>query len=115
VARHSSLGILVALFSIILVAHVQDSAASPLFKLKADITGSHIPADAVTSSLPLKMNVYVDTSGKGQKVEVPASPLPETTRFAAGIATAIKWKPALCDGRPCAMAFPPPVNLKSRL
>jgi hypothetical protein len=169
-ARHSSFGILVAMSSVILVAHGQDSGAARQFKLKVDMTGSHIPADAVTSSLPLdkryseltdeqrrrlkaryeemkagdeppfpeaglgsllepiykgekkllesgplKLNIYVDARGKGERVEVLASPSPETARFAAGIAMAIKWKPAMCDGRPCPMAFPLRVDIKSRL
>ena len=55
---------------------------------------------------PLKLDVLVNSKGEGVSVEVRQSPDPRMTRVAAAILLEAVYKPALCDGKPCAMKYP---------
>jgi len=57
----------------------------------------------------LEMDVFVDETGSATKVDVIRSPDERLSKYAATIAMLTKFKPALCQGTPCAMGFP--VNL----
>ena len=48
----------------------------------------------------------VDANGKVSQVRAAVSPAEKMTRFAATLLTLTKFKPAVCDGKPCAMDFP---------
>ena len=50
--------------------------------------------------------MQVDAKGVAQSVSVIASPDSDMTRVAAGVLMLETYKPALCAGQPCAMAFP---------
>lgn len=54
----------------------------------------------------LRMDVLVDSEGNAESVTVHASPHPDMSKLAAQIVMAEKYKPAICSGKPCAMAFP---------
>jgi len=63
---------------------------------------------------PLALHVQVDSQGNAMSVAAYQSPDPEVTKYAATIAMLTKYKPAVCRGQPCAMAFPIRIELKSR-
>jgi hypothetical protein len=54
----------------------------------------------------LELDVHVDASGTATRVEVLRSPDAKLSRYAGHIAMLTKFKPALCNGKPCAMGFP---------
>ncbi|MDC8756539.1 hypothetical protein [Janthinobacterium fluminis] len=54
----------------------------------------------------LRMVVRVDSKGDASAVEILSSPGEKTTRFAATLLMAAKYKPGLCRGVPCNMEFP---------
>ena len=54
----------------------------------------------------LQLDVQVDASGKVSGVVVRKSPDPALTKFAAGLLVLSEFKPAVCAGQPCAMAYP---------
>jgi len=58
--------------------------------------------------------VSVDSKGDATSVSVLSSPDPEMTQFAASVLMLQKYKPALCDGTPCAMQYPFRISLKKR-
>ncbi len=63
---------------------------------------------------PLALHVQVDSQGKAISVAAYQSPDPELTKYASTIAMLTRYKPAVCGGQPCAMAFPIRIELKSR-
>lgn len=54
----------------------------------------------------LRMAVKVDSKGDASAVEILSSPGEKTSKFAALVLMAEKYKPALCRGLPCGMEFP---------
>lgn len=54
---------------------------------------------------PLALVVDVDATGQVSGVQVRAAPTPELGQYAAMIAAKVPFKPARCDGKPCAMKF----------
>lgn len=54
----------------------------------------------------LRMDVLVDSEGNAESVTVYSTPHPDMSKFAAQIVMAEKYKPAVCSGKPCAMAVP---------
>jgi hypothetical protein len=55
----------------------------------------------------LDMDVQIDAAGIAQSVEVrKVFPDKEFLNYVAGVVMAAQYKPATCDGKPCAMAFP---------
>lgn len=48
----------------------------------------------------------VDPTGTVTSVKAIGSPSPEMVKFAASVLLLTKFKPAVCDGSPCAMEFP---------
>jgi hypothetical protein len=48
----------------------------------------------------------VDSSGKMKDLKVYGSPSSEMTQLAAQVMFLTEFKPAVCDGQPCAMEFP---------
>ena len=63
---------------------------------------------------PFEMHIHVDTSGDATKVEVLQSPDAKLTQYAGKIGMLTKFKPALCNGAPCAMGFPMRINFVRR-
>jgi hypothetical protein len=62
----------------------------------------------------LEMDVLVDAAGVPAKVEVLKSPDPKLAGLAARVAMLTRFKPALCNGEPCAMGFPVRINIVRR-
>lgn len=62
----------------------------------------------------LSLVVNVDAGGEAVSVAVLSSPDPELTQFAARLLIQAKYKPARCDGAPCAMQYPFRINLTVR-
>ena len=60
----------------------------------------------VQASGTLRMDVLVDKDGNAESVTVHSTPHKDFSKLAAQIAMAEKYKPAVCSGQPCAMAFP---------
>ena len=56
--------------------------------------------------------VTVSSKGEGVAITVFKTPSERVTKFVAGIALLTKYKPALCQGVPCEMAFPIRMQLK---
>jgi hypothetical protein len=54
----------------------------------------------------LSLLVNVDSRGEAQSVSVMTSPDSRLTTYAAGVLMKAKYKPARCDGAPCAMQYP---------
>jgi hypothetical protein len=59
----------------------------------------------------LSLVVDVDSRGEATAVSVLASPDPEFNQYAAGVLMNAKYKPARCNGAPCAMQYPVRLNL----
>ncbi|KQU76017.1 MULTISPECIES: energy transducer TonB [unclassified Rhizobacter] len=62
----------------------------------------------------LSLLVDVDSRGEAQSVSVLVSPDPLLTKYAAGVLMNAKYKPARCDGAPCAMQYPFRINFTMR-
>lgn len=58
--------------------------------------------------------VSINSQGDATSVSVLSSPNPEMTQFAASVLMLHKYKPARCDGTPCAMQYPFRIALKTR-
>lgn len=54
----------------------------------------------------LYMHVNIDKQGNPTSVTTYASPDPEMTRWVSAVLVTQKYKPGLCQGKPCAMSFP---------
>jgi TonB family protein len=63
---------------------------------------------------PMTLFVDVNSKGRATSVSVHQSPDEELTRLAAAIVMLQAYKPALCDGAPCAMQFPLRVTFTRR-
>ncbi|WP_457332926.1 hypothetical protein [Rhizobacter sp. P5_C2] len=59
----------------------------------------------------LSLVADVDIRGEATSVSVLASPDPELTQYVAGVLMDAKYKPARCNGAPCAMQYPVRFNL----
>ena len=62
----------------------------------------------------LSVFVEIDPKGEPKSVSVLESPDPKMTKAVASILMLEKYKPALCDGTPCAMSFPVRLALEMR-
>jgi len=60
----------------------------------------------------LNMDVLIDEQGKFVTATVLRSPGENTTHFAAAQFVKAKFKPAICDGKPCAMLYPLRIRFK---
>ena len=82
------------------------------------LAGLYKPIAEAQTSLsqegPLEMEVEVDATGKARSVSVRKSPSPEMTQVAAAALMFQTYKPAVCNGKPCAMVFPLRVELMRR-
>lgn len=54
----------------------------------------------------LELEVLVDAAGTATRVDVVQAHDAKVAQYAAQIAMLTKYKPALCQGKPCAMGFP---------
>lgn len=63
---------------------------------------------------PLAMFVDIDVTGVATAVQVLQSPDPQVTRFVATVLMQEKYKPAVCDGKPCRMQFPFRIDFEVR-
>jgi len=63
----------------------------------------------------LVLHVKVDAGGHATAVDVIKSPDSNMTTFAARTMMLVKFKPAICRGQPCPMAFPLEIELKSEI
>lgn len=69
----------------------------------------------VQSSGFVEMHVEVDAEGVAKEIRVLSSPGDDVTRVMAAILLFETYKPARCDGQPCAMAFPICFELSTKL
>jgi hypothetical protein len=83
-----------------------DEPPYPLQGTKRIFTWFGQALEKVQASGTLRMDVLVDSEGNAESVTVHASPHPDMSKLAAQIVMAEKYKPAVCSGKPCAMAFP---------
>ena len=83
-----------------------DEPPYPLNGTSQIYTWFHKAAEKVLSSGLLRMDVMVDSKGDAETVTIYSAPHPDMKTLAAQIVMAEKYKPALCSGKPCAMAFP---------
>jgi hypothetical protein len=60
---------------------------------------------------PLIMTVQVDAKGEAQSTAVYKTPNEDFSKSVAVVAMRAKYKPAKCDGKPCAMDFPLIIDL----
>jgi hypothetical protein len=54
----------------------------------------------------LLLAVTVDPNGRAKEVQVLRSPGKEISEFVASVLLMTKYKPAVCEGKPCQMQFP---------
>ncbi|MGE4049464.1 MAG: hypothetical protein AB7F38_00230 [Piscinibacter sp.] len=69
-------------------------------------------ASKVSLSGNFAANIEVDAQGVPVSVAVLRSPNKATTDFVAGVAMLTKFKPAVCEGKPCQMGFPVRITFK---
>lgn len=69
----------------------------------------------VSSSGVIDMEVMIDSQGVPQEVRVITTPGADATRVMAAVLLSESFKPALCRGQPCAMAFPVRFELHRKL
>jgi len=62
----------------------------------------------------LFLEVVVDSTGTPQEVRVFQTPNPRIARTISAIAMQVRFKPAMCEGRPCGMSFPISVQFKQQ-
>jgi hypothetical protein len=55
---------------------------------------------------PVDMGVVIGADGRANQVKVYQSPDAKTTTVIANVLMLEKYKPALCDGKPCIQEFP---------
>lgn len=55
---------------------------------------------------PLYMHVHIDSEGNPTSVTTFASPEPFMTKWVSNLLVKEKYKPGVCQGKPCAMRFP---------
>lgn len=82
-----------------------DEPPYPLRGIKDIMVTFHKAIDHWQASGLLLMDVLVDSKGEAESVTVHSAPHPDMKKLAAQIVMAEKYKPALCSGKPCAMAF----------
>ncbi|MES2018204.1 MAG: energy transducer TonB [Pseudomonadota bacterium] len=87
-----------------------DQPPYPLLGTKRLFTWFRKVLSKVQSTGLLRMNVMVDSEGNAESVTVLASPHPDMSKLAAQIVMAEKYQPAVCAGKPCAMAVPYAIN-----
>jgi TonB family protein len=58
----------------------------------------------------VSLEVQIDSQGKATAVDILSAPSDELARAAGSIAMLAPYKPAVCGGQPCAMAFPIRLN-----
>ena len=61
---------------------------------------------------PFIAEVMVNSKGEGISIAVLKTPSERVTKFVAGVALLTNYKPGLCKGAPCEMAFPIRMQLK---
>lgn len=54
----------------------------------------------------LFMTVFVDENGEARSTTVYATPGPRVSKEAAVVLMMVKYKPAICSGKPCSSEFP---------
>ncbi|HAT30744.1 MAG TPA: hypothetical protein DCW29_07790 [Janthinobacterium sp.] len=54
----------------------------------------------------IRMQVHIDSEGNAESVTVLGSPDADMSKVVMTVLMRQKYKPALCDGKPCAMIFP---------
>jgi hypothetical protein len=62
----------------------------------------------------LVITVHVDENGDAQSVAIYQTPNPSLSKGVAYVVMNTKYKPAKCDGKPCAMDFPYSFNFTIR-
>lgn len=89
-----------------------DEPPYPVRGLKEMFITFHKAASLWQATGLLRMDVLVDSEGNAESVTVYAAPYPDMKRLAAQIVMAEKYKPAICSGKPCAMAYPYKIEFK---
>jgi hypothetical protein len=67
------------------------------------INKAHEKIDAIGD---LVLIVDVGADGEAKSVKAVRSPSPEMAKFVGGLMYITKFKPAVCEGKPCAMQYP---------
>ena len=89
-----------------------DEPPYPIGGTKAIYKGIGQAHQMVQASGKLSMVVTVGVDGKPSNVSVFSSPDPRMTQVVASILMLQRFKPALCQGKPCVMEFPVDINLE---
>ena len=63
-------------------------------------------SDGTVGEGDLFMTVHVDENGEAKSTSVYATPSSRVSREAATVLMKIKYKPAVCSGKPCSSEFP---------
>ena len=87
-----------------------DEPPFPARGLREIFISFHKAANAWQGTGVLHMDVLVDSQGDAESVTVHAAPYPDMKALAAQILMVEKYKPAVCSGKPCAMAYPFKIN-----
>lgn len=84
---------------------IDDEPPYPLHGEKELLLAMHDIAESLQVRGDLSMIVNVNSQGDAVSVEVLASPDKEFTQYVASALMLEKYKPALCDHKPCALAM----------
>ena len=61
----------------------------------------------------LSINVDIDATGQATKAAIYKTPDTALANYVAGVLLKHPYKPAVCDGKPCAMAYPFRITLRT--
>ncbi|STQ89083.1 energy transducer TonB [Iodobacter fluviatilis] len=91
-----------------------DEPPYPLKGMRAIID----PVNKITKKIlvtgNLELLLTVNANGEGENVEIISSPDPKFTQLVISILFITQFKPAICNGQPCAMQFPLSLSFERR-
>jgi hypothetical protein len=67
------------------------------------------------SSGEIRIDIEIDENGEGVTARVIKSPDQDATQYIASVLMLEKYKPAICDGKPCKMFYPFSFQLTKKL
>jgi hypothetical protein len=88
------------------LASPDDEPPFPAEGLRSILVAIHKAHEKLLVSGDLFMIVDVGADGEAKSVKAVQSPSPEMAKFVGSLFYITKFKPAVCEGKPCAMQYP---------
>lgn len=92
-----------------------DEPPYPLGGTHSILQAIHEAQSKIMVDAEVSVIAQVNQEGKATEVKVLQAPTPELGKFVAGVLGLTKFKPALCGGEPCTMAYPFKIKLMTEL